>query len=210
MPQNMVLYDAVVALDLDAARKAAAPLIGSPDGRQSLMQQLRDGINTVHKSYEAGECFLADLLMANFIHRELAAQLLSYRPAAAIPRGTVLVAVVQGDVHDIGKILLTLTLQFAGFQVIDLGVDVSPDGIVRGMLTHAPDVVLLSGTLDISRDSMAATMDAIHKAGLEHIITVGVGGHCVDQTAADEMEVLYCASTGDALRLCRMSTEGRN
>jgi len=208
--KNASLYDAVVALDLEAVRCAATPMLQSEQGQRELMTQLRDGIKTVNEGYENGEYFLADLLMANFIHQELAKELLMDRPSAVIPRGTVLLAVVQGDVHDIGKILLMLTLRFAGFRVIDLGVDVSPDRIVRGMLTHAPDAVLLSGTLDSSRASMAATLEAIRRAGLNHIITVGVGGHCVDQTTADEMEALYCGTTGEALRLCRLSTEGRN
>ena len=208
MTADTALYDAVVALDLAAAQAAAQPLMHDRDGTQALMAQLQDGINTVLRGYETGAYFLADLLMANFIHQELASQLLMGR-AADIPRGTVLVAVVQGDVHDIGKVLLTLTLRFAGYRVIDLGVDVSPDRIVRGMLTHAPDAVLLSGTLDSSRASMVRTLDSIRQAGLNHIITVGVGGHCIDQAAADEIEALYCSSTGEALRLCRLSTEGR-
>lgn len=206
---SAALYRAVVTLDLEAARSAAQPMMHDSDGRREVLAQLQDGIDHVLQDYEAGECFLADLMMANYIHQELAQQLLMDAPSAAVPRGTVLLAVVQGDVHDIGKALLSMMLRFAGFRVIDLGVDVSPDRIVRGMLTHAPDALLLSGTLDQSLQSMSATLDAIRRAGLNHIITVCVGGHCVDQAAADEMEALYCGTTGEALRLCRLSAEGR-
>lgn len=210
MEQQTALLSAVVSLDLTAAREAAAPLVTTSDGRRELLAQLQEGMDRVLHGYEAGQYFLADLMMANFIHQELAQQLLMDAPAAAVSRGTVLLAVVQGDVHDIGKTLLMLTLRFAGFRVVDLGVDVSPNRIVRGILVHAPDAVLLSGTLDASLASMAATMDAIRNAGLDRIVTVAVGGSCVDQAAADEMEALYCANTGDALRLCRLSAEGRN
>ncbi len=210
MEHASTLTQAVVALDLSAARAAAVPLMATADGRQALLAQLQEGITQVFQGYEAGQFFLADLLMANFIYQELAQKVLADASFAAIPRGTVCVAVVQGDVHDIGKTLLTLTLRFAGFKVIDLGVDVSPNRIVRGILTHAPDAVLLSGTLDQSLVSMSNTMAAIRSAGLDHIVTVAVGGSCVNQSAADEMEALYCASTGEALRLCRLSAEGRS
>ncbi len=210
MEQHNALLSAVVSLDLAAARAAAAPLMTTVDGRRALLSQLQEGIDHVLHGYEAGQYFLADLMMANFIHQELAQQLLQDAPAAAVSRGTVLLAVVQGDVHDIGKTLLMLTLRFAGFRVIDLGVDVAPARIVHGILTHAPDAVLLSGTLDSSLASMSAAMDAIRSAGLDRIVTVAVGGSCIDQAAADEMEALYCAGTGDALRFCRLSAEGRS
>lgn len=210
MEPTSPLVEAVAALDLAAARAAAAPLMATAEGRRALFPQLQEGVDQALRRYEAGEYFLADLLMANFIYRELVEQLLHDSPAAAAMRGTVLVGVVQGDVHDIGKTVIMLMLQFSGFRVIDLGVDVSPERFVRGLLTHAPDVLLLSGTLDASAEAMARTVDAVNEAGLGDIVTIAVGGGCVNEAAAERMGVHYCTGTGDVLRLCRECTEGRD
>ena len=203
------LTDAVAALDLTAARAAAVPLMSSADGRRVLFAQLQDGTDRVLRSYEAGDYFLADLMMANYIYRELVGQLLRDMPAAAAMRGTVLVGVVQGDVHDIGKSIITLTLQFAGFRVIDLGVDVSPERFVHGVLTHAPDVLLLSGTIHSSAAAIEATVNAVRDAKLDQIVQIAVGGSCIDEAFAERLGVLYSFSANETLRLCRDCAEGR-
>lgn len=203
------LADAVAALDLTAARAAAVPLMSSADGRRVLFTQLQDGTDRVLQAYEAGEYFLADLMMANYIYRELVGQLLRDMPAAAAMRGTVLVGVVQGDVHDIGKSIIMLMLQFAGFRVIDLGVDVSPERFVHGVLTHAPDVLLLSGTIRSSAAAVEATVNAVREAKLDQIVQIAVGGSCIDEAFAERLGVLYSSGANETLRLCRDCVEGR-
>jgi len=209
MSVTVSLADAVAALDLTAARAAAVPLMTSADGRRDLFTQLREGTDRVLRSYEAGEYFLADLMMANYIYRELVGQLLRDMPAAAALRGTVLVGVVQGDVHDIGKSIIMLMLQYAGFRVIDLGVDVSPERFVHGVLTHAPDVLLLSGTIRSSAAAVEATVNAVREAKLDQIVQIAVGGSCIDEALAQRLGVLYCSGASETLRLCRACVEGR-
>ena len=101
--------------------------------------------------------------------------------------GTVVIGTVAGDLHDIGKNLVVMMLEGAGFQVIDLGVDVSAEAFVQAIREHSPQLLGMSALLTTTMMSMKSTIEAIEKAGLRDRITVMVGGAPVTQRFADDI-----------------------
>jgi len=92
---------------------------------------------------------------------------------------------VKGDVHDIGKNLVNIMFEGAGFQVIDLGVQVSPEKFVDAVKTHKPDIVGFSAFLTTTMPMFKANINALTKAGLREQVIVMVGGAPVTQEYAD-------------------------
>jgi 5-methyltetrahydrofolate--homocysteine methyltransferase len=101
--------------------------------------------------------------------------------APAESLGTVLVGTVEGDIHDIGKDVVVFMLEANGFEVVDLGVDVSPAAFAEKIAEVNPDVVGLSGLLTLAFQSMKETVDAIEEAGLRDQVKIMIGGAPVDE-----------------------------
>jgi 5-methyltetrahydrofolate--homocysteine methyltransferase len=103
------------------------------------------------------------------------------------PTGKVVIGTVKGDLHDIGKNLVSMMLQGAGFEMIDLGVDVTPDKFVEAVKTADAQVVALSALLTTTMPAMKTTIDALTAAGLRDKVKVIIGGAPVTQRYADEI-----------------------
>lgn len=103
------------------------------------------------------------------------------------PKGKVVIGAVKGDLHDIGKNLVVMAVENAGFEVIDLGTDISPDQFVASIKTHAPLVVGLSALLTTTMTAMSQTISAIENAGLRQSVKVMVGGAPISQQFSDEI-----------------------
>ncbi|MFH1465187.1 MAG: cobalamin-dependent protein [Pseudomonadota bacterium] len=113
------------------------------------------------------------------------APLLADEPARC--QGVVVIGTVQGDLHDIGKNLVSMMLSSAGLKVHDLGVDVSPQGFVAAVERHAPSVLAMSALLTSTMPSMGATVAALSAAGLRARTRVIVGGAPVSQAWAQQI-----------------------
>jgi 5-methyltetrahydrofolate--homocysteine methyltransferase len=153
-----------------------------------LYKGLLPGMAVVGDRFEAGEYFIPEMLIAA---RALNAGLDVLRPflsdADMNPAGKVLIGTVEGDIHDIGKNLVAVMLQGAGFQVIDAGVDVSPQQFVELISEHKPDMVGLSALLTTTMPAMADTIDAIVAEGLRESVKVFIGGAPITQDYADKI-----------------------
>ena len=99
----------------------------------------------------------------------------------------VVIGTVQGDLHDIGKNLVGMMLEGAGAEVIDLGVDVSPQKFVEATQTHQPQFLGLSALLTTTMTSMKSTVDALEEAGLKQSVKILIGGAPITQGFADEI-----------------------
>jgi len=95
--------------------------------------------------------------------------------------GRIVLGTVRGDLHDIGKNLVGVMLTASGFEVVDLGFDVSPARFVKAIQEHRPQIVGLSGLLTLSVDAMKSTVDAIREAGLRDQVKVVLGGNPVTE-----------------------------
>jgi methylmalonyl-CoA mutase cobalamin-binding domain/chain len=115
--------------------------------------------------------------------------------------GKFLMGTVKGDVHDIGKNLVNIMLEGAGFEVIDLGVQVAPEKFIENIIEHQPDIVGFSAFLTTTMPMFKANMNALQKAGLRDQVIVMVGGAPVTQEYADAVGADgYAADASSAVK----------
>jgi methylmalonyl-CoA mutase cobalamin-binding domain/chain len=151
-----------------------------------LYEALIPALEEVGARFERGDFFVPEMLIAGKAMAgalEILRPLLAETGAEAI--GTVVMGTVKGDVHDIGKNLVNIMFEGAGFQVIDLGVQVSPEKFVDAVRTHKPDIVGFSAFLTTTMPMFKANINALTKAGLRERVIVMVGGAPVTQEYAD-------------------------
>ena len=151
-----------------------------------LYEALIPALEEVGARFERGDFFVPEMLIAG---KAMAGALEILRPllaeTGAETIGTVVIGTVKGDVHDIGKNLVNIMFEGAGFQVIDLGVQVSPEKFVDAVRTHKPDIVGFSAFLTTTMPMFKANINALTKAGLRDRVIVMVGGAPVTQEYAD-------------------------
>jgi methylmalonyl-CoA mutase cobalamin-binding domain/chain len=151
-----------------------------------LYDALIPSLEEVGARFERGDFFVPEMLIAG---KAMSGALQVLRPllaeTGAETIGKFLMGTVKGDVHDIGKNLVNIMLEGAGFEVIDLGVQVAPEKFVDAIREHQPDVVGFSAFLTTTMPMFKANMNALEKAGLRDKVIVMVGGAPVTQEYAD-------------------------
>jgi 5-methyltetrahydrofolate--homocysteine methyltransferase len=166
---------------------------------------LQAGMIIVGDKFSSGEFFLPEMLLAA---RAVTKTLDVLRPRLSdsdtIIIGRVVIGTVTGDIHDIGKNLVSMFLEGTGFEVIDLGTDVSAERFVAAVKEHRPDILGMSALLTTTMPGMAATIQALESVGIRHQVKVVVGGAPVTQHFADRIGADgYGANGGAAIKLCR-------
>ena len=151
--------------------------------------------------FSEGEVYIPDVLIAA---RAMQAAVDKIRPLlsedAGSGRGTVVIGTVKGDLHDIGKNLVKYMLQGSGFNVIDLGNDVSPEQFAEAVRTHEPGIVAMSALLTTTMGSMKDIVDGLEEAGLRDSVKVMIGGAPVTQEYADRINADgYARDAGSAV-----------
>ena len=199
------LVSSLAQLNMKAALESTDELIASGVPGEEIFALLRRGMDLVNNSCTAGEYFIADLIMANNIYREALDRITrSSVPGVSAELGRVLMGTVQGDIHDLGKNLIALLLRNSGFEVIDLGVSVSPERFCSAVLTHTPNLLVVSGSIHGSEIMMARTIEVIENAGVRNCIRVILGGNCIDERGALMIGAdAYSRDLLDCVRLCR-------
>jgi 5-methyltetrahydrofolate--homocysteine methyltransferase len=139
-------------------------------------------MEVVGKRFESCEYFIPDLMMAGEILRQISEQVkpLLDKTSGGKKLGKVIIGTVAGDIHDIGKDIVTFMLDVSGFDVLDLGIDVPVEVFVEKIKEFQPQVVGLSGFLTLAFDSMKNTVAAIQQAGLRDNIKIMIGGGQID------------------------------
>jgi 5-methyltetrahydrofolate--homocysteine methyltransferase len=177
----------------DGENKVVAELVqealdGGLSPEELLAGGLIAGMDEVGKDFKAGELFVPEVLIAA---RAMRAGMAILRPLLAesdVPSaGKYLIGTVKGDLHDIGKNLVRMMLEGAGFEVIDLGTDVDPAGFVAAVREHQPQLVGMSALLTTTMVQMRATIEALEEAGLKDQIKVMIGGAPVTDAFAKEI-----------------------
>lgn len=162
-----------------------------------LLEEAKEGMNIVGQRFSNGEYFIPDLLYSGEIMKELVAllepKLKEVRGAEAKKLGKVIIATVEGDIHDIGKNLVVFMLEIGGFEVYDLGIDVPVQTIVDKVKETDAPVVGLSGFLTLAYDSMKKTIEALEAAGLRDKVKVMIGGGQIDEHVKDTPEPMLSA-----------------
>jgi 5-methyltetrahydrofolate--homocysteine methyltransferase len=154
-------------------------------------QILKDGLISamaeVGRRFECGEFFVPEMLISARAMKSGLALLRPHLVAADVhPVGKVVIGTVQGDLHDIGKNLVGMMLEGAGFEVVDLGADVSIDKYVAAVKDHRPDLVACSALLTTTMPRMENIISSLREAGLRDQVKVMIGGAPVtDKYATD-------------------------
>jgi 5-methyltetrahydrofolate--homocysteine methyltransferase len=189
MPTIQTLYDAILNGNAKAAKEITQTSLAAGANPQALVDDtMIPAMNEVGRRYEANEYFVPELLIAARAMKaslELIRPLLSARGAE--PVGRVVIGTVQGDLHDIGKNLVGAMLEGAGFEVIDLGVDVSPEKFMNAAKEKNATLIALSALLTTTMHSMKAVMEKLKESGMRGKVKVMIGGAPVTQKYADEI-----------------------
>ena len=183
------LKELVIAGDIAAARALTEKLLAQGlAGREILDNGLLPGMDVVGARMKAGECFIPEVLLSA---RTMQGALDLIKPHLAAGEsassGTVVIGTVEGDVHDIGKNLVAMMLEGAGFSVINLGSQISPAAFVAAVREQRPDILGMSGLLTTTIPKMSETIKLLADEGLREAVKVMVGGAPVTQRFADEI-----------------------
>jgi 5-methyltetrahydrofolate--homocysteine methyltransferase len=186
-------YDALkqAVIDGNAAKvkELTQQALDGGDGPQHVLDEaLIPAMDVVGEKFANREFFIPEMLIAA---RAMQAGLALLKPLLAgqesRSKGKVVIGTVKGDLHDIGKNLVGMMLQGAGFEVVDLGADVKPAKFVEKVAAEKPDFVMMSALLTTTMLSMKETIAALKEAGLRDGLKIGVGGAPVTQRYADEI-----------------------
>jgi methylmalonyl-CoA mutase cobalamin-binding domain/chain len=181
------LYDKTLTGNGPAVRDLTNTGLAAGLGPETLLYDaLIPALEEVGARFERGDFFVPEMLIAG---KAMAGALEILRPllaeTGAETIGRIVMGTVKGDVHDIGKNLVNIMFEGAGFEVIDLGVQVAPEKFVEAVQTHKPDIVGFSAFLTTTMPMFKANINALTKAGLRDEVIVMVGGAPVTQEYAD-------------------------
>jgi len=180
----------LVALDMDKVLDLVKKAVEEGYRPIDIVNSLADGMKIIGEGYERGELFLSELIMASEIFKEamnILEPLVLKEEGFLKPISRVVVGTVEGDLHDIGKNLFAMFLKSMGFDVIDLGVDVSIEKFVDAVKQYKPDIVGMSALLTTTVVNMEKVIKALEKAGLRSYVKVIVGGAAVTKEYAIEI-----------------------
>jgi len=170
-----------------------------------LKNGLLAGMDRVGVDFRAGDLFVPEVLISA---RAMHAGMDILRPLLSesdlVSSGKIVIGTVQGDMHDIGKNLVGMMLEGGGFEVIDVGIDLSPDKFVEVVKAERPNIVGMSALLTTTMQNMRHTIDALENAGLREEVSVIIGGAPVTKEYADEIGADgYAPDAGSAVELAR-------
>jgi 5-methyltetrahydrofolate--homocysteine methyltransferase len=190
MPDQFTqLREVVIAGEGEAARRLTAELLEvGVAPREILEAALLPGMDVVGARMRSGECFIPEVLLSARTMQgalELLKPHLAEGESAGL--GTVVIGTVEGDLHDIGKNLVAMMLEGAGFSVVNLGTSVTPERFVAAVKEHRAAILGMSALLTTTLPKMRETIDALRDAGLRDSVKVMAGGAPVTASFAEEL-----------------------
>ena len=192
MANLQTIADSVIAGQAPTVSEAVQEALDENIPVQDILHQgLIAGMNVVGVKFKNNEFYIPEVLIAA---RAMKAGLELIRPKLIEQKiesaGKVCVGTVKGDLHDIGKNLVGMMLEGAGFEVIDLGVDVAPETFVESVREHGVQIVCMSALLTTTMASLQTTVEAMKAAGLTDNVRIMIGGAPITQEYADRKSVV--------------------
>jgi len=190
--------DETIALVKDLVKQGTNPV--------GILDDARAAMETVGKRFENCEYFIPDLMMAGEILKDISGIVkpLMASGQTVTKKGKVLIGTVAGDIHDIGKDIVTFMLDVSGYDVLDVGIDVPVETFVQKIRDFQPQVVGLSGFLTLAFDSMKNTVRGLREAGLRDNVKVMIGGGQIDDEVRRYAEAdAYGKDAVAAVNLCK-------
>ena len=172
----------------DTSGKVQDAIDAGNDVNTILNEGLIAAMSEIGQLFEAGEAYVPEMLISAKSMKFGLELLRPHLVAADVqPLGRVIIGTVQGDLHDIGKNLVAMMMEGAGFDVIDLGVDVKPEELIEAVNEHHPDIVALSALLTTTMGNMKTAITMMEEKGVLGNLKVMIGGAPVTQEYADEI-----------------------
>ena len=189
MPDVKPLYEAIITGDAKSAKAATEAALAAGIEPMTLVQDyMMPAMAEVGHRFECNEYFVPELLLSA---RAMKAALELVRPLLAAggikSAARVAVGTVKGDLHDIGKNLVAAMLEGGGYEVIDLGVNVSPEQFISAVRDKGANIVAMSALLTTTMPAMKTTVEAFKEAGVRNQVKILVGGAPITQKYADEI-----------------------
>jgi 5-methyltetrahydrofolate--homocysteine methyltransferase len=203
------LVDAIAEMRDEEAIELAGQLLDSGTAPLEILEDCRKAMAIVGRRFEDEEYFIPELILAGETLRAIS-EIVKPRlgdTGHAAKNGTIVLGTVQGDIHDIGKDIVSFMLDVNGFEVFDLGVDVPPETFVAKVREVHPEIVALSGFLTLSFDAMKETVQALDNAGLRGDVKIMIGGGTVDDQVREYARAdAYGSTAADAVNLAKSWT----
>jgi methanogenic corrinoid protein MtbC1 len=181
------LVDAMTNMRESETLTIAKSLVDAGEDPLRILDGCIKAMETVGKRFEAGQYFLPELMMAGEMLQQISDMVKPKMKGErdVQKRGRVLIGTVEGDIHDIGKDIVTFLLDVNGFEVRDIGIDVPAGQFVEAIRDFKPQVVGMSGLLTLAYDSMKNTVRAIEEAGLRDSVKIMIGGGQMTETVRE-------------------------
>lgn len=193
------LTTAITEGKLEIAVATTQSAIGDSISPMEVMNAMVSGMEVIGQRFEEGKAFVPNLLMAA---RAMKGALELLRPllneSGAQPKGKVIIGTVKGDLHDIGKNIVASMLEGAGFEIINLGVDISAEKFVDVVRNEDANLLALSALLTTTMNNMKGVIEALDAAGLRHKVKIMVGGAPISQAFCDQIGADGYSSNGNA------------
>lgn len=199
------LRDSIVNLDFKGADKAAKEALNKAIPPEKVIDSLHAGMTIVGEKFERSEYFLAELVVAGEIAKETMDTIKPYLTMEETEsKGKVVLATIHGDIHNIGKNLVGILLAAAGFEVFDLGENVTAEDIVLAVRDHRPQILGLSALLTITMVEMGAVIKELEKSGLRKNLKIIVGGAPITDEFAAKIGANHNAADAiEGVNTCR-------
>ena len=200
------IYDAVLRGDAKTATAdTQAALDDGVNPNEILHEACIPAMTEVGRLFENGDKFIPEMMIAARAMQsavDILKPLILEEDVEVV--GTIVLGTVAGDLHDIGKNLVGMMMEGAGFQIIDLGTDVSPEAFVEAVQKNNPDLLGMSALLTTTMASISATMEALTEAGVRDKVKVLVGGAPITQEFADKIGADgFAGDAGSAPRVAK-------
>jgi trimethylamine corrinoid protein len=203
---NEKLINLMADLMEDETLAYVKELIGTGTNPMGILEDARNAMELVGKRFETCEYFIPDLMMAGEILKGISDMVkpLIEQGESSKKKGKVLIGTVAGDIHDIGKDIVTFMLDVSGYDVLDIGIDVPVETFIEKTKEFKPQVVGLSGFLTLAFDSMKKTVEAFEQAGLRDSLKIMIGGGQMDDEVRKYVRAdAYGKDAVAAVTLCK-------
>lgn len=210
MSQELAM--AIVELNRDKAMELVKSRAENGEDPLSILAECREGMTIVGDRFQTGEFFLAELILSGEIFKAAMAFLEPYLAKVRPPKplGKVVLATMRGDIHDLGKNILSVLLRAQGFEVHDLGVDVLPAKIVETVKEVQPDFVGFSVLITTAFPAMREAAQMLVEAGLREKVKLMVGGGVSSQALKDYVGADFqTIDASEGVSYCVQNMKGR-
>lgn len=199
------LYNAILEGQQGVAQEQVEQALASGANPADVLNAMVTAMGEVGRLFEEGEYFVPEMLIAA---RAMKTGMEILKPqlvdADIKPVGTIVAGTVKGDLHDIGKNLVCMMLEGAGFQVVDLGADVAPEAFVAAVKEHQPNFVAMSALLTTTMPNMQTTIEALKEAGVRDDVRVLIGGAPITDAYAEKIGADgYAADASRAVKVAK-------